>query len=329
MRDYLELVRLPNVFTAMADVVMGLLVVGADNAEIMPEGSRAMGLLISASALFYMSGMILNDVFDFRLDIQQRPERPLPSGRIPLSVAKILGWTMLILALLLSLETSIFLGNYRPAAAGLLLAGCIVAYDALLKQTVFGPAAMGVCRGLNVLLGMSVIEGPLQAEHWVTALSVGVYIAAVTWLARTETITSRRSHIAMATLLMALALGLLASLPAWSFMLPNEIGSDAGLTTPIQSVPMGTLTLNGLLLVEPWRWYALLLVLGTMIGWRWVWAVVEPLPSRVQLAVGHSILSLIILDAVACFALRDLSAAVAVLFFLLPTMFFQKWFAST
>ena len=37
----------------------------------------------------------------------------------------------------------------------LLTASCVILYDAWLKNTIVGPWAMGTCRCLNVLLGMS------------------------------------------------------------------------------------------------------------------------------------------------------------------------------
>ena len=75
LRSLLELVRLPNVFTAPADVVMGMAVSGAPL-------SPANALLLLASASAYAGGMALNDAFDAPLDAVERPERPIPSGRL-------------------------------------------------------------------------------------------------------------------------------------------------------------------------------------------------------------------------------------------------------
>ena len=78
---YVQLMRLPNVFTALADVVMGYLF--THNPD---EGAGtlvgAIPLLV-ATALMYSAGMVLNDVFDVEVDRVERPERPLPSGRVP------------------------------------------------------------------------------------------------------------------------------------------------------------------------------------------------------------------------------------------------------
>jgi len=303
LHDYLELVRLPNVFTAAADVAMGLLFVHADEG---PQREWVMGLLIAAASLLYMSGVVLNDLFDLARDTEERPERPLPSGRISPAAAMRLGWAMLFIGAALPLCAALLLEqNFKPVAVGALLAASIVLYDAWLKRTVLGPVLMGACRMLNVLLGMSVLADPLRAEHWVVAGGIGVYIVGVTWLSRTETATSKRLSVALAALVILSGIALLGSLPHWSENI----------------VP--------LLHAEPWRWNVLMGMLGLLIGWRWLWALIEPWPARVQMTVGHSILSLVMLDAAACFAVRDVAAAVTILFFLIPAMFTQRWIAST
>src|SRR5690349_2557159 len=80
--EYLRLLRAPNVFTAVADVTMGYVAVTAGNVQI-----PTLAILIAASAMLYMAGMVLNDVFDVEVDRKERPHRPLPSERIPMASA--------------------------------------------------------------------------------------------------------------------------------------------------------------------------------------------------------------------------------------------------
>ena len=96
LQSYLELLRLPNVFTAVADVAMGFFFVQAAWAlnndvqppSLLPIGMTTVSLLIAASAALYLAGMVLNDVFDIELDREEQPYRPLPSGRISLAAAR-------------------------------------------------------------------------------------------------------------------------------------------------------------------------------------------------------------------------------------------------
>ena len=77
MRAYLQLVRVPNVFTAMADILLGFLLTH-ERLEPWPQ----FALLLGASCLFYMAGMALNDLADVKIDREQRPDRPIASGRV-------------------------------------------------------------------------------------------------------------------------------------------------------------------------------------------------------------------------------------------------------
>ncbi|MFS8580639.1 MAG: UbiA family prenyltransferase, partial [Novibacillus thermophilus] len=89
IRSYLELIRFPNLFSAMADIVAGAWVaVGLSSSS--PFSLELAALLLSSAALYAM-GIVMNDYFDFELDCKERPERPLPSGRISRSSALSLG----------------------------------------------------------------------------------------------------------------------------------------------------------------------------------------------------------------------------------------------
>src|SRR4051794_13901119 len=94
---HLQLIRLPNVFTAAADSLAGWLLVGgtlADASGWLP--------LTAASMVLYAAGMALNDLFDLEVDRAERPGRPLPSGRVSRGFASGLGWTGLLLGPILA-----------------------------------------------------------------------------------------------------------------------------------------------------------------------------------------------------------------------------------
>ncbi|GAB2961444.1 SCO3242 family prenyltransferase [Saccharothrix stipae] len=157
MRAYLELVRAPAALTALGDTLVG--------AEAPLRGRRL--LLPLASAALYWAGMALNDWADRDLDAVERPERPIPSGRISPNAA---------LATAIGLTGA---GIGLAAAAGrnaVPLAVAVWGYDTVLKNTPAGPAAMAACRGLDVLLGgRAAVPAALMALHTfgVTALSRG------------------------------------------------------------------------------------------------------------------------------------------------------------
>lgn len=301
LRVLAELVRLPNLFTAVADVAMGFLFVR----ELLAEDAWLLGILAAASILLYAGGTTLNDVFDYRADLEQRPERPLPSGRIGRKVARWLGVELLVLGGAMAWLAAYLQGSLLPGVVGTLLIACILCYDAWAKRTPLGPVAMGACRMLNVLLGMSVAGFAWREAEWIVAAAIGVYVTGVTWFARTESRTSSRWQLGAATAVILGGIGLLATLPEWF----REI--------------------QPLLQLEPSRWYLLMAMLGMLIGWRCVRAVFEPHPYFVQTAVRQAIMSIVVLDAAAAFAARGLPAAIGIVLLLIPTLAAGQWIDPT
>jgi 4-hydroxybenzoate polyprenyltransferase len=147
----------------------------------------ALLLGIAAAALFIMAGMALNDVADAEVDARERPSRPIPSGAISRGGAWALSLFLMASGLVL-----LRLANPLSLVVGVLLCLSIFAYNFLLKSTFLGPAAMGLCRLLNLLTGMSLAwtglsDGLYLADSALWALiSLWAYITLVTFLARDE-----------------------------------------------------------------------------------------------------------------------------------------------
>jgi 4-hydroxybenzoate polyprenyltransferase len=186
-RAYFELLRFPAVFTAVADVMMGYLVTHGD-LEPLP----VFLLLATVSSCLYLAGMVLNDAYDADVDNIERPERPIPSGRVQLSTAFFLGW-VLMFAGLASAGAIVLLLHAGPLCIAGLLAYCVYLYDRLGKRTI-GPIMIGFCRALNVLLGMSAVGTDTGAAlsffrtpaQLAIVAGIWAYIALVAWIARQE-----------------------------------------------------------------------------------------------------------------------------------------------
>src|SRR5579863_7314522 len=96
MLDFARLVRLPNVFTTMADIGLAVLVTGL----ALPDRLIPFSLVLLASVALYWSGMVFNDYFDIEQDKRERPHRPLASGRIPAGTAFRLAAFLMLLGLM-------------------------------------------------------------------------------------------------------------------------------------------------------------------------------------------------------------------------------------
>jgi 4-hydroxybenzoate polyprenyltransferase len=309
-RAYLQLMRLPNVFTAMADVAMGFLFVqSAGPWHFTRLDYAALAALVAASSLLYLAGMVLNDVFDVEVDRQERPERPLPSGKIPFETAQRLGWLLLALGVAVASASMFLIGHFLPGMVAALLAIAIVLYDAWLKRTPVGPLAMGACRTLNILLGMSAFDLRLRPEHWLVAGGIGVYIAGVTWFARKESQQSRQLPLILATAVMLLGIGLVALFPRFSDHVIPAVKESPAL-----------------------KWYGLMGVLGFLVLRRSFLAIGDPTPLKVQRVVAECLLLLIVIDGLVTYAASGVLNGALVMLLLLPAFLPQllaDWIRTT
>lgn len=211
LRDFLRLVRLPGIFTAQADIAAAFLVAGGTSLT-------SLALLLAATSLFYAAGMALNDYYDFAIDLRERPDRPLPSGRITRNIAFALGLAALFSAVLLC-----GLAGRQSLLVGIILAGCIFAYDRGLKHyNLVGPACMGSCRYLNFLLGLSV--APFACHTFLLPLMGGIYVFGITLLSRKETEPGPGSDAIVAAACSVMLAVMLYSILFWYSFLPNKAG---------------------------------------------------------------------------------------------------------
>lgn len=274
---WLQLMRLPTVFTAMSNILCGYLMTHSPDIHQLSEHTSLICLLLSSAGL-YLGGMVLNDVFDAGLDAVERPERPLPSGRISRTSAL----TLAVALLLSGLLAAAAVGTNSLTLAVLLVAG-VVAYDGFLKNTVVAPLGMGACRFLNILLGASAVArwpDIWQAPQLGIAAGLFVYIVGVTWFARHETVTGARG---------SLTVGLL-------FVVAGII-VDGVVLSDSASSPQ---TQTGALI-------ALSLIAANLIL-RCGGAIRSGEPRRVQRTVGFMLLCVIFLDATAVFAVSGSAA---------------------
>lgn len=170
-RDVVELVRAPAALTVPGDSLAGAAAAG------FPYGART-AVTPLASACLYWAGMALNDYADRDLDKLERPERPIPSGRVTPSEA--LGLAAGLTAAGVGLAA--VAGGRRALRVALPLAAAVWTYDLLAKPTPAGPLAMGAARGLDVLLG----AGGQERSAALPALAVAAHTVGVTVLSRGE-----------------------------------------------------------------------------------------------------------------------------------------------
>ena len=168
LADLARLVRAPAALTVPGDVLAGAAAAG----RLLDRRVVAQS---AASVCLYWAGMALNDYVDRRLDAEERPERPIPSGAVSPGTALGVATGLTVAGLGLSALAG-------GGAVALPLAALVWAYDVALKSTPTGPVAMGAARAVNVLTGAT---GDLR-RGLPAAVLVGAHTVSVTRLSRHE-----------------------------------------------------------------------------------------------------------------------------------------------
>ena len=296
LKGYLRLARPANSPTAAADILAGVAISGlfmgiALNIAWDTSKMGDMLLLVFSSVFLYAAGVVLNDVFDHKLDKFERPERPIPSGLIPVRSAAIFGGVLMNLGVLFS-----FLVSSVSGMVAVTLGLSILLYDALGKHhSFFGPLNMGVCRGLNLLLGISIMG---DFSNWGYFIFPVLYIAAITLISRGEVHGDNKSHIIFAG-------GLYSSVIVGIVVLFST--SDLNL---LEAIPF-------------------LLLFAFLIFRPLLKAHAENSPKNIKKAVMAGVISIIVLDATLAVGFSHWWVGLITLLLLPLSIFLSKLFAVT
>ncbi|WP_394346457.1 UbiA family prenyltransferase [Haloarcula amylovorans] len=292
---YAALVRVPNLFTAPPDVIAGAaLAVAVGGTVSLPAAAGVAG----ASMLLYAGGTTLNDYVDAPVDAAERPERPIPSGRIARPAAGLLGVTLLGSGIVVAAALAGVTAGIGATAVAL----AVVSYDGVLKGSPAGFVAMGVTRGLNVLFGMtattvSLISLPL----WVfgVPLVVAAYIAGVTGMAAQEATGATRRSVVIAGVGAGIAgLGTIA------------LHTMSPLATHSLAAGIGIILAGGFLVTA-----------GQALGRAYR----TPSPETVGPVVGTCVLALVVVDA-AIASIAGVRWALTALAFVVPAVGLSQLF---
>jgi 4-hydroxybenzoate polyprenyltransferase len=212
-RVYLDLMRVSNLPTVWTNVLAALVLSRAFS----PAPFLLLGVALS---FFYTGGMCLNDLLDLDEDRRRRPDRPLPSGRVPLAGAWLLAGGLLGSGFCLLLPLALRPGRSAAIAAGLLLLAAIVLYDALHRRHPATILLMAACRGLVFLTVALAGAGAIPAQVALAAALQSAWVLLVAAFARREKEHDRRPPVPVPSLLAATSTldGLLMAAwihPAW------------------------------------------------------------------------------------------------------------------
>ncbi|MFN8345640.1 MAG: UbiA-like protein EboC [Spirosomataceae bacterium] len=286
IKAYLQLTRPANIVTAVADILAGMAI--AQSAFTI---GPVYWLVLSTVGL-YGGGVVMNDVFDAELDAAERPERPIPSGKVSKGAAAAMGMTLLAGGIVAAGMFSLLSGEIAAAVALLALL-----YNRYAKHSaLFGPITMGFCRGGNLLLGMSSVPEALPEWGWLAFVPI-LYIGAITLISQDEVHGGKRRSLYIAA-------SLYISVHAVQFLVALNQGN-------------GSMAL-------------LLIALHALIVGRPLWnALQNPIGPNIGKAVKAGVLSLIVMNAAWCVAFGNLPVALGVLLLLPLSILLARLFAVT
>ena len=288
-RPYLTLMRPANLVTAVADILAGASVAAA----VAGGWDASVGWLCLATIGLYGGGVVFNDVFDVDLDRIERPERALPSGKVTLASALLLGGALLVAGIFFSA-----LAGESSAAIAIAVAVYALVYDAKAKHhPVFGPLVMGLCRGGNLLLGISLSTQALNNYWWIGFLPV-VFIAAITLTSRGEVGGNNQRSIGVAMWLDGIVAAAILVLPWYT------------VAEPLPAYPFLVL------------WYGLNFMAKRD-------AIIDNRPQLIKKAVKTGVISLIPLNACLAASFMGLPAGFLVLALLPVSFWLARYFAVT
>lgn len=190
-RAWLELLRVSNAPTVVSNALTGCALAVQRDAAF---PWRAFALAAPALVLIYVAGMATNDLVDAATDREERPGRPIPSGRVSRAAA---GWfaiaaTAVALALLAA-------ADWRAGVAGAGLSLCALVYNVTHRLSPATVVLMAGCRSLAVVTAACTMGGP---PSWRPVLIVagvlGLYVIALSAVARGEAGNRNRVWIVVA-----------------------------------------------------------------------------------------------------------------------------------
>jgi 4-hydroxybenzoate polyprenyltransferase len=179
--DAIRLGRVSNLPTVWTNALAGIVLAGGAlrPAELI--------LLFAAVSLAYVGGMFLNDAFDAEIDSRQRPDRPIPAGRVTRQAVITAGSAMLAGSVLglgligFATGTGLWAG-----LAGTVLAGLILFYDWHHKANPLSPVVMGLCRVMVYVAAGVCVTHPLPASLWIGAALLLCHLIGLTYAAKQE-----------------------------------------------------------------------------------------------------------------------------------------------
>ena len=153
MNPYIEILRPGNALMAAISIILVAFI----------DKTLSIPVILAMATVFFetAAGNVINDYFDYNIDLINKPERPIPSGRISLKNGRNYAYLLFLLGTLCGFLISYMTANWIPLAIVLLADVVLYLYAYKLKSTpLIGNLAVGFMTGFGFVFGGFCINNP-------------------------------------------------------------------------------------------------------------------------------------------------------------------------
>ncbi len=153
MNPYIEILRPGNALMGAISIILVAIV----------DKTISIPIILAMIAVFFetAAGNVINDYFDYNIDLVNKPERPIPSGRISLKNGKNYAYFLFFAGTVCGFLISYLTDNWIPFIIVLIANVILYLYAYKLKTTpLIGNLAVGFMTGFGFVFGGFTINNP-------------------------------------------------------------------------------------------------------------------------------------------------------------------------
>ena len=153
MNPYIEILRPGNALMGAISIILIAII----------DKTFSIPIVLAMAAVFFetAAGNVINDYFDYNIDLVNKPERPIPSGRISLKNGRNYAYLLFLAGTICGFLISYMTSNWIPFAIVLIADAVLYLYAYKLKATpLIGNLAVGFMTGFGFVFGGFCINNP-------------------------------------------------------------------------------------------------------------------------------------------------------------------------
>lgn len=153
MNPYIEILRPGNALMGGISIILVALI----------DKTISIPVVLAMLAVFFetAAGNVINDYFDYKIDLINKPDRPIPSGRISLKNGRNYGYFLFFMGTVCGFFISYLTNNWIPFAIVLFADVVLYLYAYKLKSTpLLGNLTVGFMTGFGFVFGGFSINNP-------------------------------------------------------------------------------------------------------------------------------------------------------------------------